>query len=336
MATQPTHQHPHPDFSPLPLLGNAHVQTLLGSLLPGPGLAHPTQEHQVDLPDGDRLMLHDSVPDSWKPGDRITLLVHGLGGSHRSRHIQRLARELLPAGLRVVRVDLRGCGRGLPLARRCYHGGCSDDVRAALATIQSWSPTSPVILVGVSLGGNIVLKLAGEAGKHPMPNLEGVAALAPPIDLVRCCALLAKPSCRLYERYFLRDLIREVRLRRDHFPDLPPLTFPRRMTIRLFDELYTAPLWGFADALDYYRRASALPLLSSIEVPTLILTARDDPFIAVEPFEEVTLPYHVQIRILNHGGHLGFLGRDGAGGFRWAERRLVEWVTGFRREGRTG
>jgi predicted alpha/beta-fold hydrolase len=101
------------------------------------------------------------------------------------------------------------------------------------------------------------------------------------------------------------------------------------MTIRLFDDLYTAPRCGFDDAEDYYRRSSALPLIGRIGVPTLILTARDDPFIAPEPFEEVKTPEHVEVRVLSHGGHLGFLGWDGAGGIRWAERRIGDWVMGW-------
>ena len=101
----------------------------------------------------------------------------------------------------------------------------------------------------------------------------------------------------------------------------------RRLTLRIFDDLYTAPQGGFADALDYYRRSSALPLITRIAVPALILTARDDPFVAVEPFEALKPPAHVEVRIVPRGGHLGFLGWDGAGGVRWAERVVADWVT---------
>ncbi|HEV3238742.1 MAG TPA: alpha/beta fold hydrolase [Gemmataceae bacterium] len=318
---------PAAEFCPLPLLSNGHLQTLLGTLFTGPALADPAEECRVRLPDGDQIVFHQNTAPSWQPGDRIALLVHGLGGSHRSRHIQRMARLLLTRGWRVIRMDLRGCGNGLPLARYCYHGGCSDDVRAVAAEIARMYPTSPLTAIGVSLGGNIVLKMAGEVHEHPLPNLERVTALAPPIDLTSCAAMLARPQCRLYERHFLKDLIAEAVARQQVFPDLPPLRFPRTMTIRLFDELYTAPRRGFADASDYYRRSSSMPLLERIQVPTLILAARDDPFIAVEPFEALSLPASVRVRIQNHGGHLGFLGRDGAGGYRWAEQRIVDWIT---------
>jgi predicted alpha/beta-fold hydrolase len=317
-----------PDFRPLPFLGNAHVQTLLGNLLPVPHFRFPTVERPVRLPDGDQLMLHDTTSANWPPGGRIALLVHGLSGSHRSGYMQRVARLLLPGGWRVFRMDLRGCGKGMALARRPYHGGCSDDVRAAVAQIRRWSPTSAITLVGFSLGGNIVLKLAGEAAAHPVEGLERVAALAPPIDFERCAALLASPRNRIYEQYFVRGLIRQVRERQRLFPEEASIQFPRRMTMRRFDDLYTSPRCGFEGASHYYRTAACMPVLPNIRVPTLILTARDDPFIAVEPFENLAAPRHVRVVIMPRGGHLGFLGRSGAGNIRWAEQRIAEWVNG--------
>lgn len=314
------------DFHPLPLLSNPHVQTVLGFYLPGPAPKHPVTHHVVQMPDGDSLLLHDSIPEPWQLGDRIALLLHGLSGSARSAQVLRLAYHLLARGVRVVRLDLRGAGEGLSLARRFYHAGRSEDVCAALAEIHRWTPTSPLVLVGISLGGNLALKLAGESADHPVPGLRRVIAMGPPIDLVRCSELLAQPRNRMYELNFLRDLIAQARQRQKLFPDLPPLRFPLRMTMRLFDDLYTAPRSGYADATEYYRRASAGPLIERIPVPTFILTARDDPFIAVEPFEQIKAPEHVTVRILRHGGHVGFLGWDGNGGFRWAEQRIVEWA----------
>jgi predicted alpha/beta-fold hydrolase len=318
------------DFRPLPFLGNPHVQTLLGALLPGPRFLHETRVSCVRLPDGDQLVLHDSIPAAWHEGRPIALVIHGLGGCHRSAHVQRLARLLVRRQVRVVRIDLRGIGRGMALARRPYHGGLSADVRAALAEIHAWSPHSPLVVVGLSLGGNLALKLAGEAADDPVPGLDRVVALSPPIDFARCAALLAQPRNRLYERYYLRHLLAQLRLRGRYFPAEPPIVFPRRMTMRLFDDLFTAPTWGFAGADDYYRRASALPLLGRITLPALVLTARDDPFIAVQPFEELPQSRSLKVHILDRGGHVGFIGRDGAGGIRWAERRVADWVIGSR------
>lgn len=314
------------DFRPLPFLRNPHFQTVLGFLMPGTSCPLPDQRYIVRLPDGDHVVLHNNTPLGWEPGDPVALLIHGLSGSHASAYICRLAALLLARRVRVVRMDQRGAGAGLPLARGVYHAGRSDDVRAALAEIHLWSPSSPLLLIGVSLGGALTLRLAGEAAARPVPGLTRLAAISPPIDLTRCSALLSLPQNRIYENNFLRDLLIAARQRQRFFPDLPPLKLPRRLTMQLFDDLYTAPRSGFADAQDYYRTASCAPLIPNIQVPALILTARDDPFIAVEPFEDLKAPPNILVRIVHHGGHLGFLGWDGGGGIRWAERRIVEWM----------
>ncbi len=158
--------------------------------------------------------------------------------------------------------------------------------------------------------------------------MAAVAAVGPPIDLAGCSRLLAKPQNRFYELHFLRELVRLARRRQALFADAPPVRFPvlARLTLPLFDELYTAPAWGFAGAQDYYRRSSSLPLIPRIGVPGLILTARDDPFIAVEPFEGLARPGNVEVRIVPQGGHLGWLGWDGAWGIRWGERQVGNWI----------
>jgi predicted alpha/beta-fold hydrolase len=314
------------DFRPLPFLRNPHVQTVLGNLWQGPVLPFATCQRALTLPDGDGLVLHDSVPLSWQRDNPSALLVHGLGGSHRSGYMVRMTARLVKRGLRVVRIDLRGCGAGAALARQTYNAACSGDIRAAVEEIRRWAPSSPVYLVGFSLGGNIVLKLAGEAAGKPLPSLARVAAIAPPIDLEHCATLLALPKNRFYNYHYARSLVQQVHGQQKYFPDLPRVRFPRRLTMRVFDELYTAPRGGFADALDYYRRASAHPLVPRINVPTLIVTARDDPFVGVEAFENLKAPAHLRVHIMSHGGHLGFLGWDGAGGIRWLEQRLTRWL----------
>ena len=311
------------DFTPLPWLRNPHLQTVLGNLL-GAGPAVRSMPHVVALPDGDRVVLHETMPAAWQPGRPMVLLVHGLGGCHRSGYMQRLAGRFARHGVRVFRMDLRGAGAGFRLAQRFYSAACSADVRAALETVAALAPDSPLWLAGFSLGGNIVLKCVGEAGDRPPSNLRAVAAVAPPIDLVRCSELIARQPW--YDTFYVRHLTTQVRRHQQVFPHLPRVTFPRRLTLRQFDDVYTAPRWGFTDALDYYQQASAFPLIPQIRVPTFILTANDDPFVAVEPFHQLPANPAVEVHVARHGGHLGFVGPDGQGGLRWAETRILDWL----------
>ena len=311
-------------FRPFPLLGNPHVQTVLGNLFKGSLPRVPVVQRLVAVTEGDRLVLHDSQPRSWRTGDPIVLAVHGLGGSHESGNLTRLLTMLLPHGLRVVRLDLRGAGVGAAVAKRTYNAACSDDLRAAAELIHQDAPTSPLLLAGFSLGGNIVLKLAGEAAQQPVPNLKAVAALAPPINLERCATLLTQST--FYDRFFVRELLAQVTQIHRLNPDLPRPRFPRKLTLRLFDDLYTAPRGGYLDATDYYRRAASLPHIDAIRIPTFMLTAADDPFVDVESFRELKARPHHEVHIAERGGHLGFLGWDGKGGFRWGERQLADWL----------
>ena len=312
-------------FFPLPLLGNPHVQTILGNLLTGRLRTSRVVKRLVPLPDGDRIVLHETSsrsPSGMKAP--IALLIHGLGGSHRSGYMARMTNRLGTAGWHVVRMDLRCAGAGIRLARRFYNAACSADVRAVVAYLRAAYPNTPMTVVGFSLGGNIALKFAGELAADSPPELCAVAAIAPPIDLIRCSELIARYP--LYDRFYVRNLTTQVAKHQRHFPDLPPIVFPRRTNLRVFDELYTAPRWGYADALDYYRKASALPWIKAIRVPTYILTSRDDPFVAVEPFDALPKLNEVEVHISERGGHMGYLGPDGAGGVRWAETQLVHWL----------
>ncbi len=313
-------------FNPLPLLGNPHVQTILGNLLTG--VPHPSRSKRsaVALPDGDRIALHETPPRRATRNNHapIALLVHGLGGSHRSAYMLRTTQRLSGLGWRVVRMDLRGAGVGIRLARRFYNAACTADLHAVIEYLLNAFPDAQLSVVAFSLGGNIALKYAGEYADRLPLRLRGVAVLAPPIDLVRCSELIARYP--FYDAFFVRHLTHQVAEHQRYFPDVPKVVFPRRMLLRDFDEVYTAPRWGFASALDYYRRASSLPWVESIRVPTFILAARDDPFVAVAPFEELRPPECVRLQIVEQGGHMGFLGPDGMGGIRWAETQVIDWL----------
>jgi uncharacterized protein len=312
------------NFRPLPLLGNPHVQTILGNLLTGVRGSLRGRRRIVELPDGDRIVLHETPPRLETPGMPVALLVHGLGGSHRSTYMQRMTHRLIDVGWRVVRMDMRGAGAGVRLARRLYTAACSDDVRVVVESLVRAYPQSPLAIVGFSLGGNVVLKYAGEFADRMPSAVNAIVGVAPPIDLLRCSDLISQYP--FYDRFYVRHLLQQVAQHERCCPDVPRAIFPREMLLRHFDEVYTAPRWGYADAVDYYKRASAFPFIPAIRVPAYILTSRDDPFVAVEPFEALQPAGCVTLRILDHGGHMGFLGLDGSGGIRWAETQLVAWL----------
>jgi predicted alpha/beta-fold hydrolase len=323
-----------PPFRPHPLFRGGHAQTLAGAYLPGVPVPYRAKRHTVRLPDGDSLVLHDDRPPFWRQGDRAAVLVHGLAGSHGNQTMARTAAKLCRRGVRVFRMDLRGCGAGVGLARLPYHAGRSEDAAAALARTAEICPGSPLALVGFSLGGNIALKLAGESGEAPPGKLDRVIAVAPPIDLLRCSLNIGRGVNRVYDAAFVRRLVANVRRQPRHMPARARLGkghVPR--TLLEFDDRITAPLGGFASAEEYYARSSAGPLLASIRVATWMLAAEDDPLVPAAIYAAARLSDHVELSLTRHGGHLGYFGVAGMDADRrWMEWRVVERVVADRRE----
>jgi predicted alpha/beta-fold hydrolase len=317
-----------PDFKPHPLLRSGHAQTLAGAYLPSGRYLERAVRLRVPLPDGDTVVLHDDRPAGWRPGDRVALLLHGLAGCHQSSYMLRISRKLVRCGVRTFRMDLRGCGAGEGLASRPYHAGRSEDARAALELLQSLCLGSPVTAVGFSLSGNIVLKLVGEAPQNVPINLEKAAAVCPSLDLGLCARSLVDRLQKAYERHFVWLLCRQIEANRRLRPDVPALTADRRLkTLLEFDEAYTGPVCGFGTADNYYTTNSARRHVANIRLPTLILSAEDDPLVPIASFEALELPERVLLHRTKHGGHLGYVGRAGVDpDSRWMDWRIVDWV----------
>jgi hypothetical protein len=325
LRTLPRHGRVLP-FRPLPLIANPHLQTIIAAQVYLP-IEPPAVTQVVQLLDGDGIALEVSTPQGWHPEQPTVLLVHGLCGCHRSPYMMRMAHKLWRRGWRAVRMNLRGCGSGVGLARHPYHSGRSADVLQVLQALRQDTPGSPVSIIGFSLGGNIVLKMAAELGSRAAMYARQVIAVCPPADLAACSRLLSQPANRLYEQRFMRLLRAAVADRHARFADLPRVSLPPQLSLYEFDNIYTAPQCGFRDADDYYARSSAAPLVPRIALPCRILFATDDPFIDATVFNAVDLPSHVQVMHTRHGGHLGFLGLPGrAGGYRWLDTVLLEWI----------
>lgn len=315
-------------YRPHPILRGPHLQTIIGAYWRGPSHPYAARPLIVELDDGDQIVLHDDQPADWRQGDRTALLIHGLGGCHTSPYLVRIAARLNRLGVRTFRMDLRGCGAGMKLAKKPFHAGCSEDAAAAIRQIAILCPGSPCTAIGFSLGGNVVLKLAGEVGTGVCGGLDTIFSVAPPIDLAYCCANMSRGLNRLYDRDFVRRLIRRVELQREYDEEAANFRFSQRpRRIVEFDREYTAPKAGFGSVDEYYEKASSGPLLAAIAMPTHILTAGDDPIVPREIFDKYPRSPLVTLEVTSHGGHLGFLApRDVTADRRWMDWRVEKWV----------
>jgi predicted alpha/beta-fold hydrolase len=305
------------------------LQTLAGVFLPHRAARDEPHRHPVPLADGDQIVLNDDAPATWRAGGRTALLIHGLTGCHASPYMRRVAGKLNARGVRTFRMDLRGCGAGVGLARLPYHSGRSEDAAAALRKISELCPGSPTTLIGFSLGGNITLKLLGEAPCDVPAQVDRAAAVCPPVDLWRCVEALGRGVNRFYDRHFVRALCAQVDHLRRIIPDAPALDgrHPPRGVFE-FDDVFTAPVCGFGSARNYYQLCSSAQFVPHIEVPTLILGAADDPLVPGAMFETLALPPRVTLRLARSGGHLGFIGcQNGDPDRRWMDWRLVEFAS---------
>lgn len=315
-------------FRPLPFLTSGWAQTVGAVLWPQLPDLKPTASHLVSLPDGDRLCVIENRPCSWQTGNRIVVLVHGLTGSSASKDVVRLCRKLVEHGLLTMRVNLRGCGPGFGLARNLYHSGRSEDLREVIRWLAQSFPTSPVTQVGISLGGNITLKMAGEDGPDGVGRLDSIVAVSAPIDLAACARRMEDPDFRFFDQYFVGVLRKHVARLHRHFPDLPSIEFPETLTLRQFDDLYTAPRCGFRDAADYYARSSSGPLLPQIHYRSLVLCAADDPVVDARCYANVATSDRFQLIVTPQGGHVGFLGGPGKPWYsvRWMDNLILNWI----------
>jgi uncharacterized protein len=319
-----------PTFEPLKQLSRGHQQTLAAYCAWSRRRADQTRQHRVMLADGDRIVLHDDCPSGWQPGNRVALLVPGLGGCHKTPYLVRSAAKLNRRGTRTFRMDQRGFGSAAKLALWPYHPGRSEDVAAALRAIDQLTDGSSTSLVGFSLGGNIVLKLAGESPDLLPPNVTSVMAINPPIDLAALVAALEQPSNRFYNYYFTRTVLRGIARRHRHvWP--ADVAFPRFQSAHEFNERFLAPVCGFGTAQRYYTLCSSAQFLPAIRLPTLVLTSRDDPLIPAHSFEQAVLSPSTRLVMTDRGGHLGYLGTADPPDpdYRWLDWRVVDWVTGL-------
>jgi predicted alpha/beta-fold hydrolase len=260
------------------------------------------------------------------------IIVHGLEGSSESQYMLGIAAKGMAAGMNVVRMNQRNCGGTDALSPTLYHSGRSQDIAAVAKNLQLQDRISRFALAGFSMGGNLVLKLAGEWGKGGPPQFRAVAAVCPSVNLAASADALHVPANRLYEYYFMWQLRRRLRAKARLFPGVFDTARMRGVTsLRDFDDKVTAHYCGFEGASDYYERSAAANVVDRIAVPTLILHAANDPFIRILPEtrRKILSNTHITFVETEDGGHCSFLAQPDGDDGRWAERQVVEFLRAF-------
>ena len=327
------------DFHPRRFLSNNHVQTIAGNFLPRPNNLPPPESVLVETSPARAGQMATQVlcHCHWQPGERrasapTAIILHGLEGSSNSQYVIGNATKLWNSGCNAVRMNMRNCGGTENLSATLYHSGLSSDVLAVMRFFLDRDGLSSVALVGYSMGGNLVLKLAGELGTAAPPQLRSVVGVSPAMDLGLSADALHEPQNRIYERRFLRALLRRFRRKAALFPNVyDPSRAEGIRSLREFDDRITAFYSGFAGASDYYFRAAAARVLHRIAVPTLLLHAADDPFVRFSAETRTAIVGNANLTLLepSHGGHCAFLadpdrtaGNDGY----WAEHTLLRFL----------
>jgi predicted alpha/beta-fold hydrolase len=314
------------------------MQTIASFLLPRNIHLPPAEDRLVEVAPGIKVRCWCHWQGTTKE-DRVQpltlIVVHGLEGSSDSQYMLGVAHNGLAAGMNVVLMNQRNCGGMDHFAPTLYNSGLSGDVAAVVRSLLENDGVSRFALIGFSMGGNLVLKLAGEWGSDAPPQFRAVAAVCPAMDLAASADALHQPANRIYEYYFLMQLFRRLRLKARLFPGKFDVSRLRGITsLRMFDDRITAFYCGFAGADDYYARAAAANVVERIAVPTLIIHAANDPFIRMQPetIRRIAANPHITYIETDDGGHCAFLGErngDPADDGRWAEREVVEFAKKF-------
>jgi uncharacterized protein len=327
------------EFRPRRFLRNGHLQTIVGNYLPRVSDLPPAEPQLVEVSPASAGQISSQVlcDCHWQPAEvRATrptaIIVHGLEGSSNSQYVVGNSNKLWRAGCNIIRMNMRNCGGTEALSPTLYHSGLSDDVLAVMNFFVAQHGLRSMSLIGYSMGGNLVLKLAGELGTAAPLELHSVIGVSPAVDLGPSADALHLPQNRLYELKFLHNLLRRFRRKAQLFPNAYDANRAIGIrSLREFDDRITGFYSGFAGAADYYYRAAAARVIGSIAVPTLILHALDDPFIRMtaESRSKLRANPHVTLIETAHGGHCAFLApADADSGYDgyWAEHTLVRFL----------
>jgi predicted alpha/beta-fold hydrolase len=317
-----------PPYRPAWFVPGRHLRTLWGKFVRRRPRV-PASVERWTTPDADVLVIHRVKGSPERP---LLVLLHGLEGSPDSHYARGLLARAHALGWSAAALVFRTCGGEMNQTRRFYHSGETTDLDFVIRRLTTETPEAPIVLAGFSLGGNVLLKWLGEHGSDLPSTIRAAAVVSVPYDLARGSRYINRGFARVYERHFLRSLVRKAIEKRQRFPDIAPqVDLALLRTMWDFDDAVTAPVHGFRDASDYYERSSSLGWLDRIRVPTLLISAADDPFLPREVLDEVRAVARsnsaLHCEFPEQGGHVGFIA--GVLPWRplyWAESRVIEFL----------
>ncbi len=310
-------------YKPPLWLSNGHLLSIYPSLFRRVDTGAIVRE-RIATPDADFLDL-----DWMRVGSRALVIIsHGLEGNSRRHYVQGMARAANSVGWDALGWNFRSCGGEMNRHLRFYHSGATDDLAVVIRHALACGSYKAVVLVGFSMGGNLTLVHLGQQGEGLPDCVKGAVVFSVPCDLQASAQALAKPRNKIYMRRFLRDLHTKMREKHRRFPGAIDLSGYRDIqSFKEFDDRYTAPLHGFRNAHDYWQQCSSRHYIHAIRVPTVIVNAEDDPFLAdaCYPHAEVKANSKVMLETPRRGGHVGFVSFD-AGGHYWSEQRVMHFL----------
>jgi len=306
-------------------LAGAHAQTIYPALFGPPAV--PFRRERIDTPDGDFVDFDWQDAEGAAAGTPTVVLFHGLEGNSSSHYARALMRRLRAIGWRGVVPHFRGCSGEPNRLPRAYHSGDYAEIGWMLAAVRTRAPAAPLYAVGVSLGGSALLNWLGRERERALSTLVAAAAVSAPLDLAAAGTAIGQGFNRIYARHFLSTLVPKALAMAQRFPGALDVKAIRKATsMRAFDDVVTAPLHGFGGADDYWRRASSKPWLDGVAVPTLVLNARNDPFIPASSLPGTeSVSRAVTLEQPLHGGHAGFAMSPFPGSLDWLPSRLLQF-----------
>jgi len=334
---------PFAPFYPHGLLRDKHMMTIAGSKLPRPVGPFLDLSEDFWLPVDDHTSVR--VETHWQRDfdAPVLILVHGLSGSARSPYMVSTAQKAVALGWSVLRLNTRNCGGTERATPTLYNAALTEDLEALVAWVGRHHPHSQVAIAGFSLGGSIALHTAAQWGSAPPENLLGLVTVSTPLNLVNTCrAMHTGVMNRFYMKIFLDGFVKALRNKADEFPELYPYDAPKGYKdFYTFDDMWTAPSFGYSGANDYYNRASAFRVLHKVATPMLLIHAADDPLVPYNKLSMQAIEANPYTRLLmtTYGGHCAFFAKDLAITPQWrdrdrwwAENRLLEFFSGLLEE----